>query len=58
MYMQVVTWVFLIVGVLHLYRAFKGYAAVVGSLHIKPEWSYLGAALALYLAYQGYKLNK
>ena len=57
-YMQVTTWLFGIIGVAHLYRAFKGYDAVIGHLHVAATWSWLGAAAALYLCYTGYQQSK
>jgi hypothetical protein len=57
-YMRLVTLIFLVIGVLHLYRAIKGYPIFIGSLHIAAGWSWLGALVALYLSYQGYKHNR
>jgi hypothetical protein len=54
-YMQVSTFIFGVVGLAHLYRAFKGLDLVVGATHVSPNWSWLGAIVALYLAYTGYK---
>ncbi|MBX4205270.1 MAG: hypothetical protein KW788_03770 [Candidatus Doudnabacteria bacterium] len=56
-YMQLTTAIFLVVGVVHLYRAFKGLDLVFGSSHIAPVWSWVGAVVGLYLAYSGYKLS-
>lgn len=57
-YLQVTTWLFLAIGVLHIWRAYKAYTIVIGHMHVRPEWSWLGAIVALYLSYQGYKHTK
>jgi hypothetical protein len=54
-YMQVSTLIFTVVGLVHLYRAFKGLDLVFGHTHIAPNWSWVGAVIGLYLAYTGYK---
>jgi hypothetical protein len=56
--MTLTTWIFLVIGVVHLYRALKGIDLVFGQTHIAPAYSWVGAVLGLYLAYQGYKHNR
>ncbi len=57
-YIRLVTFIFLLVGILHFYRAFKGYQIFIGSLHIAPAWSWIAGVLSLYLAYQGFKHSR
>lgn len=57
-YMQLTTAIFAVIGLLHLYRAFNGLNAMVGTLQIPANWSWVAAAVGLYLAYTGYKHSK
>jgi hypothetical protein len=50
--------VFLVIGLLHLTRAFRGWEAVIGGVEI-PVWaSWVVVALAGYLALTGFEFAK
>lgn len=56
--MQVSALIFLIIGAAHVYRAMNGLPVSVGETHIANGLSWVAAALALYMAHQGYKHSK
>ena len=54
----VVSFVFLVVGVMHALRLLYGWEVQMGSL-VMPMWaSWAGVIVAFYLAYQGFQLFK
>ena len=54
-YVSVVGTIFLIIAVMHLWRAFSGWEMTVGGWSA-PVWaSWVGFIIAGYLAYQGLK---
>lgn len=57
-YMQLVTLIFLVVGLVHLYRAVNNLPLVVGTTHIPVIASWIAGVLALFLSHQGYKHMK
>lgn len=54
-YISLTTWIFAIVGTLHLYRAFTEKPVVLVGWHVPLYISWLGVVVGYYLAYQGYK---
>lgn len=57
-YVSLVSYVFLIVGVAHVLRAFSGWEVQFGS-YMVPVWaSYVAAVVAFCLSYQGFRLAK
>ena len=56
-FLSVAMVIFLIVGVVHLYRAFNDISVMFGQNEL-PMWgSWAAAAIALYMAYSAYKLK-
>ena len=50
--------VFLLVALLHALRLFRGWHVVIGDLSV-PVWvSWLGLAIAGYLAYEGFRSSR
>jgi hypothetical protein len=49
--------IFLIVGLVHLYRAFNNLPITIGQTMIPVTVSWVAGVLALYLAYSAYKLR-
>lgn len=57
-YLKVVSVVFLVVAVMHLLRLLMSWSMVFNGYAI-PVWaSVLGGVVALYLAYQAYRLSR
>jgi hypothetical protein len=54
-YMNVSMLVFLVVGVVHLYRAFNKIPLTFGDTEIPVVASWVGGVVALYLAYSAHK---
>ncbi len=54
-YMSITSLIFLVVGVVHLWRAINQIPVNFGDTVIPVGVSWVGAAVALYLAYSGYK---
>lgn len=55
---QLIAALFLLAGVVHLARALMGWTATMGNWTV-PAWvSWVGAVVALYLAYNAYRLSK
>ena len=49
--------IFVVIGVVHLYRAFNNISVMFGHTAV-PIWaSWAAAAVALYMAYSAYKLK-
>ena len=56
-YLAATMFIFLIVAIVHLMRAFSGTSLMLGETAI-PVWaSWVAGALALYLSYSAYKLR-
>ena len=56
-YMNITMAIFLVIGVLHLYRAFNNTPVMFGHTVI-PIWaSWIAGAAGLYLAYSAHKLR-
>ena len=57
-YVSIVSFVFLIIGVVHALRALGGWVVEVGSVTI-PMWvSWAAVVVAFYLSFQGFRLTK
>ena len=54
-YMSLTSFIFLVVGVAHLYRALNHISVNFGHTAIPVSISWIAGAAALYLAYSGYK---
>ena len=57
-YYLAVAIVFVFVGIMHLLRAFYGWEAIIGGVIIPVWFSWVAAALALYLAVRGWQFSK
>ncbi len=53
--MSVTMFIFLVVGVVHLWRAINNLPLTIGDTSIPVVASWIAGVVALYLAYSGYK---
>ena len=57
-YLRTMSFIFLVIAVLHLLRIVGGWEAVIGSYNL-PMWiSVVAVLLAGFLAFHGYKISK
>jgi len=57
-FLSVVSFIFLIVGIVHAMRLFNGWEVQIGDLML-PVWvSWIGVVVAFYLSYSGFRLLK
>jgi hypothetical protein len=54
-FVRVATVVFLVVAVVHFYRALNNLPLIIGEYMVPVEYSVVGALLALFLCYSGYR---
>jgi hypothetical protein len=57
-YMKVAGTIFLVVAVLHLYRAVSSLPIVIGDFSVPVVASWIGVVIAGFLAYRGFLKNK
>ena len=57
-FMTVATFIFGVIGVLHIYRALQGIPVSFGTMSIPVTFSWVAGAFAIYMAYQGYTNSK
>lgn len=56
-YMSVSMFIFLVIGVVHLWRAFNQLPVNIGDTAIPVAVSWVAGVVGLYLAYSAYKTN-
>lgn len=57
-FVSVVSFIFLIIGVLHALRLFYGWEAQIGNVAISMWASWAAVLVAFYLSFQGFRLRK
>jgi hypothetical protein len=57
-YLSVTAVIFLIVGAVHIVRALNGWMVAIDTWVIPVAASWVGAIIALFLAWTGYKLSR
>lgn len=57
-FVSVVSFIFLIIGVLHALRLFYGWEAQIGNFTVSMWLSWAAVLLAFYLSFQGFRLAK
>lgn len=57
-YLRIISFVFLVIAVLHVFRLVDGWEAVINNYTL-PMWiSWVAILLAGFLAFRGYKMSK